>query len=162
MENALIVVDMQQSLIEDETPTPDEIIEAVGALVEAARGAGDAVVWVTDGRVMPEPGLHPAFIPAEGEIQVVKTTRDAFESTDLDARLKALGVERVVICGMQSDACVDGTTRGAAKAGYEVVLVSDAHTTHVWERRGFRDVIAARIQELNMEKEALTGMIMGN
>jgi nicotinamidase-related amidase len=35
----------------------------------------------------------------------------------------------VAICGMQSDFCVDTTTRRALALGFSVLLVSDGHTT---------------------------------
>ena len=126
MTTALLVVDMQVSLIEDETPNPDEILAAVTGLVEAARGEGVPVVWITDSRVEPNPALHPSCTPTEDEVQVVKHQRNAFEGTDLEAELTILGAERVIICGMQSDACIHATTRAAAALGFQVVLVADA------------------------------------
>lgn len=148
MTTALLVVDMQVSLIEDETPNADEILGAVGGIVEAARGEGVPVVWITDSRVEPDPALHPDFQPAEDEVQVVKTHANAFEDTELDAELTILGAERVIVCGMQSDACIHGTVRGAAGLGFKVVLVSDAHTTHAFESRDWRAVIEGENETL--------------
>ena len=34
-----------------------------------------------------------------------------------------------MVCGLQSDFCVDSTTRRALALGYPVTLVSDAHST---------------------------------
>lgn len=151
MTTALLVLDMQTSLIEDETPNPDEILGAVQGLVEAARGEGVPVIWVTDSRVEPDPALHPSFMPSEDELRIVKNQRNAFEDTDLEAELTVLGVERVIVCGMQSDACIHGTVRGADKLGFQVVLVSDAHTTHAFESRDWHAVIAG-------ENETLAGL----
>lgn len=151
MTTALMVLDMQVSLIEDETPNPDEILEAVQGLVEVARGEGDPVIWVTDSRVEPNPALHPSCVPAEDEIRIEKNQRNAFEGTDLEAELTVRGVERVIICGMQSDACIHATTRAADGLGFQVVLVSDAHTTHAFESRDWRAVIAG-------ENETLAGL----
>ena len=151
MTTALLVVDMQVSLIEDETPNPDEILAAVTGLVEAARGEGVPVVWIIDSRVEPNPALHPSCTPTEDEVQVVKHQRNAFEGTDLEAELTILGAERVIVCGMQSDACIHATTRAAAALGFQVVLVADAHTTHAFESRDWRAVIAG-------ENETLAGV----
>ncbi len=145
MSTALLVVDVQVSLVADETPNPDAVLMAVNGLVAAARSAGAEVVWVTDRRVEPDPALHPALLPPlPGEIQVEKEVRSAFAETGLKALLDARGVTNVVICGMQSDACVDGTTRAAAALGYPVTLVADAHTTHAFEGRDWQAVIASQ------------------
>ncbi len=40
-----------------------------------------------------------------------------------------MGIHRLVITGMQTDFCVNASSRGALKLGYDVTLVSDAHTT---------------------------------
>ncbi len=148
MTTALLVLDMQVSLIADETPNPDEILDAVSGLVEVARGEGVPVVWVTDSRVAPDSALHASCTPAEDELQVVKDQRNAFEGTDLEAELTILGVERVIVCGMQSDACIHATVRAADGLGFQVVLVSDAHTTHAFESRDWRGVIAGENETL--------------
>ncbi len=61
---------------------------------------------------------------------VRKTTPDSFLRTDLEAVLKQAGVSQVVVCGYATEFCVDTTVRSAAGLGFEVILVSDAHTTH--------------------------------
>jgi nicotinamidase-related amidase len=58
-----------------------------------------------------------------------RTAADSFHLTALDALLKREAIAEVVICGMQTDFCVDTTTRRALALGYPVVLVSDGHTT---------------------------------
>jgi nicotinamidase-related amidase len=60
---------------------------------------------------------------------VRKTTPDSFHRTDLSQRLQEREITRLLICGLQSDFCVDTTTRRALALGYEVVLVADAHST---------------------------------
>ena len=51
-----------------------------------------------------------------------KTRPDAFEDTSLHDELQ--GVQRLVICGPQSDCCIDATVRGALARGYDVVLAA--------------------------------------
>ncbi|KAK0662821.1 Nicotinamidase 3 [Lasiodiplodia hormozganensis] len=57
---------------------------------------------------------------------VQKNTYDAFVNTDLEERLRGLGVERVVVCGVMTDCCVDTTARGAFDRGWETWVVEDA------------------------------------
>jgi nicotinamidase/pyrazinamidase len=55
--------------------------------------------------------------------------RDAysgFHGTDLDARLKALGISRLVVGGLATDYCVRESVREAMARGYQVVLLHDA------------------------------------
>ena len=55
--------------------------------------------------------------------------RDAysgFEGTDLDERLRAAGVRRVVVGGLATDYCVVQTVKDALARGYAVVLLADA------------------------------------
>ena len=63
------------------------------------------------------------------DIHVRKQATDSFHNTDLQAILQAHGVKKLAICGLQSEFCVDTTTRRALALGYPVTLVSDAHST---------------------------------
>ena len=63
------------------------------------------------------------------DIHMRKKATDSFHNTDLHALLKARGVTKLAICGLQSEFCVDTTTRRALALGYPVTLISDAHST---------------------------------
>ncbi len=59
------------------------------------------------------------------------TTRDtdsysAFEGTDLAERLRAAGIERLLIGGLVTNVCVQATAADALQAGFDVVVVTDA------------------------------------
>lgn len=58
-----------------------------------------------------------------------KPTWDAFHRTELQEELQKLGITNLVICGMQSEFCLDTTIRRAYSMGYKSVLVQDAHST---------------------------------
>lgn len=49
-----------------------------------------------------------------------------FAGTDLEARLRALGVARVFVCGLATDYCVRATAIEARDRGFEVVVLTDA------------------------------------
>jgi nicotinamidase-related amidase len=61
---------------------------------------------------------------AVGERVVAKGSFDAFHGTDLDAHLRALGCERVVVCGLLTSVCVLFTAQAAFARGYRVTLYS--------------------------------------
>jgi nicotinamidase-related amidase len=65
----------------------------------------------------------------EDEPLLTKNTRNSFTSTNLKERLDALGIRRLVMTGIQTEQCVETTTRIAADLGYEVDFVTDATQT---------------------------------
>jgi len=77
----------------------------------------------------PQYRIHPHVLPLAGEAVVAKHHANAFRDTDLLARLRRLGVGRLVICGMQTHMCVEAAARAAADLGFEVAVVHDACAT---------------------------------
>ncbi|KAF9701546.1 hypothetical protein EKO04_000969 [Ascochyta lentis] len=63
--------------------------------------------------------------PVEGEVVIDKPGRGAFANTELEAVLKAKGVQNLVVCGVTADACVSTTVREASDRGYDVLVVED-------------------------------------
>lgn len=60
---------------------------------------------------------------------VEKTTLNAFESSNLDQLLKQKNITNVIVCGMQSDYCIQANSLGARALGYNVTTIKDAHST---------------------------------
>jgi nicotinamidase-related amidase len=139
MKTALLVIDVQRGLFEAEPP-PDEareVLERINGLTGRARAVSVPVIFVqheAEGTPLQHGSdawqLDRRLSVDSADLRVRKRTPDSFLRTDLGARLKALGTKRLIICGYASDFCVDTTTRSAATQGFDVVLVSDAHTTH--------------------------------
>lgn len=140
MKTALLVIDIQDSFKIDPARwakrSNPRFEENVTKLIATFREAGEPVVWVlhNDG----DPGFRPgdpevrlmSFLDRrEGEPLLVKNTRNAFTSTDLQARLDALGVKRVAVCGISTEQCCETTTRVAADLGYDVDFVTEATLT---------------------------------
>lgn len=139
MSTALVVIDLQQGLLNEE-PAPyrgDEVLQCVGGLLRRARasnvpifhvqhdgGAGDSLAKGSVG--WPH---HPAVAPRDGEPVIEKRQSSAFHDTDFHARLQKANIDRLVIAGMQTEYCIDSACRAAVTLGYRVVLVSDGHTT---------------------------------
>jgi nicotinamidase-related amidase len=64
--------------------------------------------------------------PEPGEPVVDKHGYGGFHGTDLDARLRALGVRALAITGTVTQICVEDTAREAFHHGYATTIVADA------------------------------------
>ncbi len=65
--------------------------------------------------------------PAHDDIVIVKTTDSAFNSQyNTDRILRNMGIQQLLICGVVTNGCVEGTVRDAADLGYDVITVGDA------------------------------------
>jgi ureidoacrylate peracid hydrolase len=93
----------------------------VGEKITAPDGKESRILirdaWNTD--IVPE--LEPQ---ADDDI-VYKTRFSGFFETDLDARLKKLGVTHLIITGCTTSICVDSTVRDAMFRDYLCVLLAD-------------------------------------
>ena len=70
-----------------------------------------------------------AIAPGEDEIVLPKSSSSVFNSTSIEYVLRNLGVERLAICGVYTDQCVESAVRDACDRGFLVTLVLDACTT---------------------------------
>ena len=65
----------------------------------------------------------------KGDKIIVKRFPNSFLETELDAYLKSLRIDTLIVCGMMTHMCVDTTVRAAMDYGYQVKLVADACAT---------------------------------
>lgn len=134
--SALLIIDMQNALV---SGAHDEagIVARIAHVLARARSARLPVIFVQHSHSSFEPlmkhqpgwAIHRALEPLEGETIIEKTASDAFYGTPLRAKLQELDVSTLLICGMQTEYCVDTTCRSALSRGFDVVLLSDCHTT---------------------------------
>lgn len=125
----------------------DDVVPRQVELLEAARAAGVQVVFVRikalrhDGAdanlhyrtwgVPPEPGSREEDIldelaPLAGDVVVDKVATSAFNGSQIDAVLRNLGICKLLVCGVNTNNCVEMTARDATDRGYWVEVVSDA------------------------------------
>ena len=144
---ALVVIDMQRAMLgsePDDQPAPhraDEMLANTAAMLERARSAGASVLFVRhveDAYPPMRPGhpgfeIHDAIAPLPGEPVVDKRACDAFCGTPLADLLAERGVTHLVTCGLQTEMCVDSTSRSAVHRGLNVTLAADAHSA--WDAR---------------------------
>jgi len=77
-----------------------------------------------DGSEEVEYSLHLRRPPDAREI--LKHRYSAFQGTDLDQQLRALNIQRVVVCGFMTNFCCESTAREAHDRDYYVTFVTDA------------------------------------
>lgn len=115
------------------------IVEPINELVKHARINQDHVAWVLHQDI----GAGTPFDPVNGhvkllsglnliseDIQVTKTSHNAFTTTNLGPQLQARGITHLRIAGIRTEQCVETTARLASDLGYEVEVVLDATATH--------------------------------
>lgn len=130
---ALLVIDVQIDVVA-QAHLRDDVVANISTLVARARDEGVPVVWVQHAdEDLPEGSAGWQIVPElevwPGERVVRKSYGDAFEATDLESVLATAGAGRLVVVGAQTDECIRSTLHGALVRGYDVTLVSDAHTT---------------------------------
>ncbi|MED0970607.1 cysteine hydrolase family protein [Bacillus paramycoides] len=139
MKKALIVIDVQAGMYTAGMPVHngEKLLETLQGLIQECRSNSIPVIYVQHNGPKDHPlekgtdgwKVHAAIAPQEGDSIVEKTTPDSFNKTTLNEVLQEKGIEHVIISGMQTQYCVDTTTRRAFSEGYKVTLVSDAHST---------------------------------
>jgi nicotinamidase-related amidase len=153
-------------------------VAAAERLVETARGAGVPVVFVglfttpeadspswkerlrrrggnaeDESALCREGEVGSDFYgpkPLPGEAVVKKTRYSGFLGTDLDARLKALGVDTLVVAGLTTECCVDSTVRDAFNLDYHVFVAADACAAYE------ADIHAASLKVMDLNSAILT------
>jgi len=139
MTAALIVIDVQQGFSDSAYwgPRNNPDFEAnLERLLDAWTGP---VVVVRHDSTSPgsplrtgQPGndLAPAVAAVEPALLVSKSVNSAFYGEpDLQAWLQGAEVDELVICGIQTNMCVETTARMAGNLGYDVTVPIDATRT---------------------------------
>jgi nicotinamidase-related amidase len=159
---ALIPIDVQQGFDYPGWPKRNNpAMEANGqALLAAWRATGFPLIHVRHDSIHADSTLHPdhpgnafrpGFEPRPGEPVVGKSVNAALIGTDLDLRLRRLGVTTVVLFGISTDMCVSTTARVAANMGYRVVVVGDACACFELDGIAADDIHRAHLATLNHE-----------
>jgi len=148
MKDALVVVD---AINEFDHEDGDKLLASfrarascVEAAIESARGSGVPVVYVNDHfgcwdgdapglvqRALRGKGgdVVAAVKPLTGDSFVFKGRYSAFDHTLLELLLRQLGVERILLVGAATEACVVQTGIDARELGYKVTIIAGACAT---------------------------------
>jgi nicotinamidase-related amidase len=154
-QGVLLVVDTQVDVLKNAWEAP-RIIHNVARAVARARHQGVPVIWVQhadENLPAGSPGWHwvSALTPAPGEPVIGKHFNSSFEQTTLDDQLARVGASHITLAGASSNWCIRATAYGALERGYDLTLVSDAHTTDTLVLDdGSRIEAASVVAELNI------------
>jgi nicotinamidase-related amidase len=165
---ALIVVDVQKGFDDAEFWGPRNNASCednVAALIDAWRASDQPVVfvrhhWDEDGSPLrsDEPGSEfKDVIEGEPDLLVTKTVHSAFHGApDLHDWLRTEAIDKLVICGIQTNMCCETTARVGSDLGYEVEFAIDATHTFDQDGHGGGTVTAdelARVTASNLDPE---------
>lgn len=139
MAAGLLVIDVQNDYFPGgrmEVPGSLAAAARTADLLRAFRGRGRPVLHLQHLSTRPgatfllpgTPGaeIHPLAAPAAGETVLQKRHPNGFRETGLREALSAGGVDRLVVCGMMTQMCVDATTRAAFDLGFRCEVAADA------------------------------------
>ncbi|MCR4788666.1 MAG: cysteine hydrolase [Lachnospiraceae bacterium] len=148
MKEALIIIDVQNDYFPGgtcELHNPYEAEKVIQKLISESRSIGRPIVYI---RHFNESGdffflegtkgaeISDRIAPEPEDRVIIKRYPNSFLETELDAHLKSLGVDKLIVCGMMTHMCVDTTVRAAMDYGYEVDVVADACATMDIEYNG--------------------------
>ncbi len=151
--SALLVIDVQVGVV-GEAFERDSKVANMSQAIDKARAASIPVIWVQhsdEGLVLESADweIVPELEPLPSEPKVRKFYRSSFEDTNLEEILTELGVSHLYVCGAETNNCVRHTSHTALEKGYDVTLISDAHTTTGFEWDGYIVDAARVIDEQN-------------
>lgn len=146
MTQALLVIDLQNDYFDGgQYPLwkADETAQHIAQAMSAAQRKGIPCVLIqhiADPSQGPSPffnegshgaEIYPGIVEAAADAPVViKRFADSFEQTELDATLKRMGVDELLVCGMMTQNCVTHTAISKAAEQYKrVTVLTDCCTT---------------------------------
>jgi nicotinamidase-related amidase len=156
MKKALLVIDMQvmpfiwKEYGGREIFQEENLISNINHLKTKARLADNPVFYIlytetgesprAEGQPLWE--IIPNLAPEKKDITVIKYHTDSFFKTNLEASLRQQNINDLVICGIQTEFCVDTTCKSAFSHGFSVELASDGHSTYDSDLLSARQIIA--------------------
>jgi nicotinamidase-related amidase len=142
---ALVIIDMLEDFVHGALANPraQAVVPPLHELLAHARQAGWVRVFASDAHRPGDPelaiwgehamaGTRGAQViselapePQPLELIIPKRGYGAFDGTDLDDRLRALGVDEVVLTGQHAHICIRHTAYGALLRGYRITVPRD-------------------------------------
>jgi len=164
---ALVVIDMQKGFGDPRWPARNnpDCEGNVAALLDAWRGAGQPVVIVRHDSTEPDSSFVPGepgnelqeLVEGERALLVTKSVSSAFHGDpDLGDWLHREGIEKLVLCGAQTNMCCETSARVGANLGFDIAFAIDAtHTFDLADGNGGTITAdeLARVTHANLDRE---------
>ena len=136
---ALIMIDCQNTYrhgVMQLTGVEEAILECQ-KLLEMARDLKSPIIHIQHDAGAGSPyditadigAISVEVAPKNGEKVVVKNYPNSFVQTELEAYLKSLGVENIVLAGFMTHMCVNSTAHGGFNLGFKPTIVASATAT---------------------------------
>ena len=142
MKRALIVVDVQNEYFDGGAlpiSYPPHSFERIKTAISEAQKAGILIVFVQHTSLKEDAGafvrgshlweFHDEIKALKPDLYIEKNHASSFIGTDLNWKLRNLGVDTVTIIGYMTQNCCDATARDASQLGFNVEFLSDANGT---------------------------------
>jgi nicotinamidase-related amidase len=139
---ALIVIDIQNDYFPGGAmalENPEAAANNAAALLADFRERKQPIVHIQHESTVKERGfllpgttgqlIHKSVTPIADEVVFTKHFPNSFWQTPLEAHLRELQVDSVLLAGMMTHMCVSTTARGAMERGFKVQIATDACTT---------------------------------
>ena len=159
-QSALVLIDCQNTYREGvmKLSGVDAALDEAGRLLDHARRLGRPIFHIQHDAGPGTPydirspigAIADPVAPRAGEAVIVKHYPNAFVGTDLEARLKAAGVESIVLAGFMTHMCVNSTARGAFNLGLHPTIVARATATRDLPAADGRLVTADALQKASL------------
>jgi len=107
---------------------------------------------IAEGRALragtPGVAICDELTPQPGDLMVEKIRQSGFTYTSLEAVLRELGVENVMVSGVSTGACVECTARDAVSRDFDVIFLSDGTANSGLPDLGFGALDADTVQRV--------------
>ncbi len=142
----LLVIDIQNFYFpggRSELVEPVQAAEKAAMAIAHARAENNPVIFIQH-KSAAGMEINDLVKPEPGEAVFVKEEVNSFLGTGLKKYIDDLAIDTLVICGMQTQMCVEAAVRAASDLGYQVILLHDACAARNL-KFGDREVLAADV-----------------
>ncbi|MFZ2555528.1 MAG: cysteine hydrolase [Minisyncoccia bacterium] len=154
MKAVLLIIDMQKDFFRSERlqSLQSMLIVNINAVIDMARIKNIPIIWIRqemnadmsnaplgdrkEGVSFVVTGTEGAQLldglpRRENDYEAIKTRYSPFFKTELDDLLQKLGVDTLILCGINTHACVRMAAIDAYERDYEIILATDC--TNSWD-----------------------------